>query len=75
MLGDAGANAAGALLALPLVAGAPRVGGRSLLAGVLALTAASERVSFSAVIDRTPPLAWLDGLGRRSPSGQDRATA
>ncbi len=69
MLGDAGANAAGALLALPLVVGAPRGVRATVLAGVLALTAASERVSFSAVIDRTPPLAWLDRLGRRSAPG------
>jgi hypothetical protein len=37
-----------------------------LTAAVAGLTLASERVSFSAVIDRTRPLAWLDGLGRRA---------
>lgn len=66
MLGDAGANGLGALLALPLVGGAPRSARVSVLTKVLALTAASERVSFSAVIDRTPALAWLDRLGRRA---------
>jgi UDP-N-acetylmuramyl pentapeptide phosphotransferase/UDP-N-acetylglucosamine-1-phosphate transferase len=66
MLGDTGANALGAVLG---VAVADRLAGRrarvavlSLLAG---LTAASEVVSFSSVIDRTPPLRALDQLGRR----------
>jgi hypothetical protein len=66
MLGDAGANALGALVGTAFAAGASR---RSLglgLAVLVALTAASERVSYSRVIDRTPPLAWLDRLGRRA---------
>jgi UDP-N-acetylmuramyl pentapeptide phosphotransferase/UDP-N-acetylglucosamine-1-phosphate transferase len=65
MLGDAGANALGAVLGLALaVAPAPRLRAAAL-AGVLGLTAASEVVSFSRVIDATPPLAWVDRLGRR----------
>ena len=66
MLGDAGANALGALVGTAFAAGASR---RSLglgLASLVALTAASERVSYSRVIDGTPPLAWLDRLGRRA---------
>ncbi len=36
-----------------------------MLAGITGLTAASEVVSFTKVIQRTPPLHWLDMLGRR----------
>jgi hypothetical protein len=35
-----------------------------MLVVVAGLNLASERVSFSRVIDRTAPLRWLDGLGR-----------
>jgi UDP-N-acetylmuramyl pentapeptide phosphotransferase/UDP-N-acetylglucosamine-1-phosphate transferase len=65
MLGDCGANALGALLGLRLAAipgRAPRAG---LLAGVVALTLASEKVSFTRVIEATPGLRELDRLGRR----------
>jgi hypothetical protein len=65
MLGDAGANALGALLGVAL---ADRLGRRGRLAalGVLvALTLASERVSFTKVIEATPGLRELDALGRR----------
>jgi UDP-N-acetylmuramyl pentapeptide phosphotransferase/UDP-N-acetylglucosamine-1-phosphate transferase len=65
MLGDAGANALGALLGVALAA---RTGpaGRAVLLGALAgLTAASERVSFTKVIEGTPGLRELDALGRR----------
>lgn len=64
MLGDAGANALGALLGLGLAATAGRAGRAAALAGLIALTAASERVSFTAVIERTPGLRELDALGR-----------
>lgn len=65
MLGDAGANALGALLGTVAAAGLPRKGRVALLAGTAALTAASEVVSFTRVIDATPPLRRLDRLGRR----------
>jgi hypothetical protein len=65
MLGDAGANALGALLGLRLAALSGRPARAGLLAGVVALTLASERVSFTTVIEATPGLRELDRLGRR----------
>jgi UDP-GlcNAc:undecaprenyl-phosphate/decaprenyl-phosphate GlcNAc-1-phosphate transferase len=65
MLGDCGANALGAMLGAAAAAGLPRPARIALLAGIAALTAASEKVSFTKVIERTPPLRWLDMLGRR----------
>lgn len=63
MLGDAGANALGAALGLAFVQRHPqRV--RPALAALVALTAASEVVSYSRVIDAVPPLRWADRLGR-----------
>jgi UDP-N-acetylmuramyl pentapeptide phosphotransferase/UDP-N-acetylglucosamine-1-phosphate transferase len=65
MLGDAGANALGALLGVALAA---RTGpaGRALALTVLAArTAASEKISFTKVIQDTPWLRGLDELGRR----------
>ena len=64
MLGDAGANGAGAAVAASALAAIKLP---TLIAGlvvVAALTLLSERVSFSALIDRTPALRWLDQLGR-----------
>ncbi len=65
MLGDAGANALGAMLAAAAAGGLSRRSRLAILAGVTALTAASEVVSFTKVIQRTAPLHWLDMLGRR----------
>jgi len=67
MLGDAGANAVGAMLGCAAAASLPRPARIALLAGMVALTGASEKVSFTKVIERTPPLRWLDMLGRRAP--------
>ena len=64
MLGDAGANALGAMLGAS-AAGLSRPTRIVLLAGIAGLTAASEKVSFTKVIERTPALRWLDLLGRR----------
>jgi hypothetical protein len=65
MLGDAGANALGALLGVALAA-KTGPGGRLLAFTVLAgLTAASEKVSFTQVIRDTPWLRAADELGRR----------
>jgi UDP-N-acetylmuramyl pentapeptide phosphotransferase/UDP-N-acetylglucosamine-1-phosphate transferase len=65
MLGDCGANAVGALLGLRLSA-LPGRGSRATLLGIVtALTLASEKVSFTRVIESTPGLRELDRLGRR----------
>ena len=68
MLGDCGANSAGALLGLRLAALRSRPARAGLLAGVVGLTLASEKVSFTTVIESTPLLRDLDRLGRRPPS-------
>jgi UDP-N-acetylmuramyl pentapeptide phosphotransferase/UDP-N-acetylglucosamine-1-phosphate transferase len=65
MLGDAGANALGAALGLALVAREGRAARLVHLGVVTALTLASEKVSFTRVIERTPILRELDHLGRR----------
>lgn len=65
MLGDTGANAVGAAWGVGVAASSSR---RTLIATVAALvglTVASERISFSRVIDATPVLRELDGMGRR----------
>ncbi|MEO8330006.1 MAG: hypothetical protein ABI586_08380 [Candidatus Nanopelagicales bacterium] len=64
MLGDTGANALGAILG---TAAASSMGRRGLLATsalVIGLTVASERVSFSQVIEQNRALAAWDNLGR-----------
>lgn len=65
MLGDSGANALGALLGVALAARTGPVGRAGILAVLATLTAASERVSFTKVIQETPVLRELDALGRR----------
>jgi UDP-N-acetylmuramyl pentapeptide phosphotransferase/UDP-N-acetylglucosamine-1-phosphate transferase len=66
MLGDAGANALGAVLGLAVVtAGTGRVRLAGRLAALTALTLASEKVSFTTVIEATPGLRELDRMGRR----------
>ena len=70
MLGDSGANALGAMLGAGAAAALPRKARIAVLAAVAGLTAASEVVSFTKVIERTPPLRWLDMLGRRAPAAE-----
>lgn len=64
MLGDAGANAMGAVAGTFIVAGLPLWGLIAYTLTVLGLNLLSERISFSALIESTPPLRWLDSLGR-----------
>ncbi|MCO7222617.1 hypothetical protein NH342_22765, partial [Klenkia sp. PcliD-1-E] len=65
MLGDCGANALGAVLGLRLAAVRSRGTRATALGVVTALTLASEKVSFTRVIEATPGLRQLDRLGRR----------
>ncbi len=64
MLGDAGANAMGAVAGALIVLGLPLWGLVAYTLVVVVVNALSERVSFSAVIDRTSVLHWFDRLGR-----------
>ena len=65
MLGDTGSNPLGAVSGFAALQfdHSVRLG---VLALLIALTAASERTSFSRVIERTRPLRWIDHLGTRS---------
>ncbi|WP_326823583.1 hypothetical protein [Streptosporangium sp. NBC_01756] len=65
MLGDAGANALGALLGLAASVALGRPGRLAVLGTVVALTAASEKISFTKVIAGHPVLNRIDMLGRR----------
>jgi UDP-N-acetylmuramyl pentapeptide phosphotransferase/UDP-N-acetylglucosamine-1-phosphate transferase len=76
MLGDCGANALGAMLGVAAASSLGRPARLASLVGVAGLTAASEKVSFTKVIERTPALRWADMLGRRpvqSPAPADPA--
>lgn len=67
MLGDAGANALGALLGTAAASSAAGRGALAWRAATLtAVTLASEKVSFTKVIAGCPPLRALDGVGRRA---------
>ncbi|GIH99810.1 hypothetical protein [Planobispora takensis] len=65
MLGDAGANALGALLGLAAALTLGRPGRLAVLGTVVALTAASEKISFTRVIAGNRVLNRIDMLGRR----------
>lgn len=75
MLGDAGANPMGAVAGLLIVIGLPLWALVAYLLLMLALNLASERYSFSKVIERSTPLRWLDGLGRLSSVGDTTDSA
>jgi hypothetical protein len=64
MLGDCGANALGAAAGTAAAQSLPRRFRLLALGAVVALNLASERVSFTEVIEGTPLLRRLDQLGR-----------
>lgn len=64
MLGDAGANSMGALVGTALALHSSARVRAGALAAVLVLTAISEKVSFSRVIEATPMLRAVDDWGR-----------
>jgi UDP-GlcNAc:undecaprenyl-phosphate/decaprenyl-phosphate GlcNAc-1-phosphate transferase len=64
MLGDAGANAMGALAGFFLVRSSPVWLVAVFAIVLLALNLVSERVSYSKVIERVAFLRWIDGIGR-----------
>jgi hypothetical protein len=64
MLGDAGANAMGAVVGVFVVAGLPLWGLVAYAVIVLALNLVSERVSFTRVIEGNAVLHRLDRIGR-----------
>ncbi len=74
MLGDGGANALGAMLGTAAATSLPRPARIAALGVVVGLTAASEVVSFTEIIDRTAALRWADMLGRR-PAAASAANA
>jgi len=64
MLGDAGSNVLGLLLGIALFDRLGTLGLAIALAVLLGLHALAETVSFSRIIEVTPPLRWIDRLGR-----------
>jgi hypothetical protein len=66
MLGDAGANALGALLGLNSVDRFTERGRWAAIGALAGLTILGERTSLGALIERTPGLAQVDRLGRHA---------
>ncbi len=64
MLGDAGANAAGALAGFILAYSLQLGGLAAATAVLLGMNVLSEKVSYSRLIESNAALSWLDGLGR-----------
>ncbi|MCZ3385724.1 MAG: hypothetical protein LH630_01840 [Actinomycetia bacterium] len=72
MLGDTGANALGAAWGVGVAASLSRPALVATVAALVGLTVASERISFSHVIEHTPGLREFDGLGRRQTLTKDQ---
>jgi UDP-GlcNAc:undecaprenyl-phosphate GlcNAc-1-phosphate transferase len=66
MLGDGGANLLGFAAGIALYGALPDPWVAVAAGGAVVLNVVGETVSFSRVIERTPPLRWVDGLGRRA---------
>jgi UDP-GlcNAc:undecaprenyl-phosphate/decaprenyl-phosphate GlcNAc-1-phosphate transferase len=66
MLGDGGANLVGFAAGIALYAVLPDPWVAAAAGIFVALNVVAETVSFSRVIERTPPLRWVDALGRRA---------
>jgi UDP-N-acetylmuramyl pentapeptide phosphotransferase/UDP-N-acetylglucosamine-1-phosphate transferase len=64
MLGDAGSNVIGIMLGITLYDRVGTLGLAVALTIILALHALAETVSFSRIIEATPPIRWVDRLGR-----------
>jgi UDP-N-acetylmuramyl pentapeptide phosphotransferase/UDP-N-acetylglucosamine-1-phosphate transferase len=64
MLGDCGANALGAALGAGVAIARNATASLVVLAAIVAMTLASEMVSYSRIIDATGPLRAFDRLGR-----------
>ena len=64
MLGDAGSNPLGLVVGAGLATALPDAGLAIALALFLGLQVAAETVTISRLIEATPPLRWLDALGR-----------
>jgi len=65
MLGDCGANVLGFVIGVGTFLVLPTVWLWVVLAALVVLHVAADTVTLSKLIDRTPPLRWVDGLGRK----------
>ena len=64
MLGDAGSNALGAMLGLNSVERFTERGRWVAISALAGFTILGERTSIGRLIEQTPGLSWVDGLGR-----------
>ncbi len=74
MMGDSGSNAMGAFLGYFLCCTMSLRALFVVAAVLLAMNLASERVSYSRLIERSPLLSWIDALGRPRDEGGQAAT-